>query len=599
MDITVLLLLSAVNLVVGSKLILQKCCPERYAFNLTSGKCEVVKSDQFVNWIPDHFENADQKVVSKFQKLVPSLLEFDFKYGPCPEILQDVAAPVKIDANTNLIIFKGTNSISAFNKTYDQWCLDARLDASERQWVLLSCPCLHENCITQCCPNGHRLDVKKASRMSFDKMCEVKGSWWPQKNFNLKENSLKPWSFRSLSVNQYLDNCFLSVKKDYEKKRRPKFVINFEIDQVGTLKSKSYCLAEAKIQGEVRTVAMYCDRADVNGISFNKAIAISILASIGAFFTFLTLAVYVISRDLRKDINGLIIIAHCVCLFSAYLTMALRPLAWSQEAEICTLLGTFSHFFFMSSFLWLNVRAIVIYATFRSLDSMLSVKSGSFLLYAIYALGVPALITAFMAWAQFTEEYNLPSWVVWPGFNEASCWFKSSLGRGLYFSLPLGIALLINLFLLIKTVVQIQTYQRENRTILNNASRIKGNIRFDAENFKHFATFSLLLCLSYIPEVISWFSYGFSVYYFASIVAITLRAFLLFVIFCFRRKVWLSLQRQYPSLEKISFLRCCKRKNSSEQIMLKLVELENKSSVTDSTNLDESKDGSSNPGGAT
>ncbi|XP_059470728.1 G-protein coupled receptor Mth-like [Neocloeon triangulifer] len=590
-----LILFAAIHLAQCSKLILQKCCPKSFAYNFTSKKCEAFKDKSFYDWIPVQLKR--QQLISQFKKLSPSLREFDFKYEPCAAFMANVSSPVKIDPTANLKLAPGANSIFAINQTYQQWCLDAVLSEKSRQWVLLSCPCLHEVCIARCCYSEHRLHIKKATGKSFLKICEDEGSSWsPETATDLKmnRNALKPWFFRSLTIYEYLENCFIGVRKDYGKTRRPKLVTNFEIDEVGTLKSKkytanrwSYCIAEAKVQGEFRSVAMYCDRSEFN-ISFDDAITQSLLAAIGAFFTLLTLVIHAISHDLRQGIKGLSLIAHCACMLGAYLTMAFRPLAWSQQTEACTILGTFTHFFLLSSFFWLNVRAIIIHATFRSWDSMLSglsLQNRSFPFYAIYALGVPALISAFMAWAQFTDDNNLPWWVVWPDMDEASCWFRSSLGRALYFSLPMGIVLTTNIYLFITTVIKIRSFKKQNQVVLNaddsQRSNVKENIKFDMEKLKLFAKLSLLMGLTYISEFMAWFNYAFSFYWYASNVAIALRAILIFVVFCCKRKVWISLMRQYPWLEKLLPTSCCRKQQPDVQPH----KFENKESSTASSKL--------------
>ncbi|XP_059470826.1 G-protein coupled receptor Mth-like [Neocloeon triangulifer] len=585
----ILLLTYLVGLSASSEILLQKCCPEKYAYNMKSDQCEKVEGEKFYDWIPDQLKSSKQ---SQFIRMLPFLEEFDLKYGPCPEILQDVARPVKIDRNTDIKLSK--NSIVVSNQTFQQWCLDAVLGQSSRQWVLLSCPCLHENCITRCCPHGKRLHIERAVKESFGEICEDEGSSWSPEiaeDLEINENTLKPTIFRNLSLEEYL-MCFRVVRKNYEKTKHPKLLTDFEIDEFGTLKSYrftanrwSYCLAEARVEGELMSVAMYCDRADYNRISKKDSLVISFLGAVGAFFTLITLIIHLIVKDLRHDISGQIIIAHCICLFSGYLIMAFRPLAWSQKFNLCTILGTFSYFFFMSSYFWLNVRAIIIYSKFKSLDSMLSksFRNHTFPLCALYALGSPVLITAFMAWAQFTDDMKLPWWVVWPGIDEASCWFRSPLGRGLYFSLPMGIALLINIFLFIKTVTRIRSFRKDNQLVLNekgsNRNNLKEIFKLDTKNLKHFGMFLLLLCVTYFPEFIAWFDNEYSFFYFLSIFVLTLRAVLLFVIFCCRRKVWLSARRQYRSLGQLaSWTRECFRKEKAKGL--------NKSTLTDSTNLE-------------
>jgi hypothetical protein len=98
--------------------------------------------------------------------VIPTLDEFDFEYGPCPRLLEKVLDPIFVNASTSLMLHQDPKaSLSVDGRTMGQWCLDAALGQTNylfsRQWVLMSCPCLHETCIARCCYDGYRLDVKK------------------------------------------------------------------------------------------------------------------------------------------------------------------------------------------------------------------------------------------------------------------------------------------------------------------------------------------------------------------------------------------------------------------------------------------------------
>ncbi|XP_065348703.1 G-protein coupled receptor Mth-like [Cloeon dipterum] len=566
-----------------------KCCPAQFTFNVQTEKCEAVAKNLVVDWIPDQVKNQQLFLNKKYVTSVPTLEEFDVRFDPCPGFLYNVERPFYIKPSTPVTLKpKGETSLYANDKNYEQWCFDAvsGLKKPERQWVLLACPCLHEICVSRCCHEGNRLHINKASARSFLGICsnETNTAWNPYKaeDLDLSKNNVKPFFFRYFTIYEFTSSCFHSVHKNYGKTRRPKQIEKFKIDSRGILTSSkytasrwNYCLGEADVKGKPKTVAMYCDPSEFV-VSFDEAYTQSVLAGIGAAFTLFTLVIHVAVKDLRQGIKGLSLIAHCACMLGAYLTMAFRPLAWADDGNTCTILGVFTHFFLLSAFYWLNVRAIIIYATFRSWNSMLSglsLSTSSFPLYALYALGVPALVSGFMAWVQFASEDDLPYWIVWPDLDEAACWFRSPVGRAVYFSLPMGIVLTLNIIMFVITLAKIISFRKENASILkteNSANKAKESLKFDMERLKLFAKLSLLMGLTYISEFVSWVNYLFAYYWYASNVAIALRAVLVFIVFCCKRKVWISMKQQYPVVKTIHSrilrfsaamkLLCCQRR---------------------------------------
>ncbi|XP_065341151.1 G-protein coupled receptor Mth-like [Cloeon dipterum] len=603
-----LLFLFAVQIFYGVKsnqLILQKCCPQQFAFDRQTEKCEYAGNNLGLDWIPNQVKK--QKILNNraFRLSVPLLEEFDFRFSPCPYFLEGNKKPFYVSSST-YVQLQPIQSASLFanNQSYDQWCFEkvrGKQNLGE-QWVVLSCTCLHEICIPRCCKGGHVHSNKhKASVMAFQNMCadEVASDWDPATaaDLALSKDNQKPWLIRAVTVEEYKVNCIHSGRNNYSITRRSKELRNFEIDAVGNLKSEryfanrwTYCLTEADVHGTIMTVALLCDTTEF-AISFDDAYTQSILAGVGAAFTLLTLFIHVMVKDLRHGIKGVSLIAHCACVLGAYLTMALRPLVWADESDACTLLGVFTHFFLLSAFYWLNVRAIIIYATFRSWNSVLSglsMKTRSFPAYALYALGVPVFISGFMAWVQFTDEDDLPYWIVWPDLDEAACWFRSPLGRAVYFSLPMGIVLILNICLFVITLIKILAFKKENANILkskHSTNTIKESLQFDMEKMKLFAKLSLLMGLTYVSEFVSWINYISSYYWYASNVAIAFRAVLIFVVFCCNRKVWSSLGEQYPAAKRLygrtaSRFRSCKCCNKRKFQTQKLDEIESSSKLT-------------------
>ncbi|XP_065349631.1 uncharacterized protein LOC135945717 [Cloeon dipterum] len=568
----------------SGRLFVRKCCPAQFTFNFEKANCDPVAKDVVVDWIPDQVKNQQPLLNKTYITSVPTLEEFDIRFDPCPLFLYNVDKPLFNITPSTPVILKPQGGMSPYANDTNHWCFDvpSGLKKSERRWVLLSCSCLNEICVARCCHRGNRLHVNRASARSFTAMCsnETNTAWDPYeaKDLELSKNSVKPYVFRYFTIFEFISSCFHSVHKNYGKTRRPKQIETFKIDSRGILTSSkykasrwSYCIGEADVKGKPKTVAMYCDAGEFV-VSFDEAFTQSVLAGIGAAFTFLTLAIHVAVKDLRQGIKGLSLIAHCACMLGAYLTMAFRPLAWADDGNACTVLGVFTHFFLLSAFYWLNVRAIIIYATFRSWNSMLSglsLATRSFPFYALYALGVPALVSGFMAWVQFASEDDLPYWIAWPDLDEAACWFRSPVGRAVYFSLPMGIVLTINIVLFVITLAKIISFRKENASILktqDSTNTVKESLKFDIERLKLFAKLSLLMGLTYVSEFASWANYLFAYYWYASNVAIALRAVLVFIVFCCKRKVWISMKLQYPVVKTIHSrftamkLLCCKRR---------------------------------------
>uniref|UniRef100_A0A2H1W4J5 SFRICE_020326 n=1 Tax=Spodoptera frugiperda TaxID=7108 RepID=A0A2H1W4J5_SPOFR len=98
----------------------------------------------------------------------------------------------------------------------------------------------------------------------------------------------------------------------------------------------------------------------------NKYIMSSSCMLISCFFILLTVAVYGGLPELR-NLHGMVLIAHLLCLFVGFLilaTMQILILLGEMTQDMCLVLTFFVYFFLLAAFFWLNVMCYDIRWTF-------------------------------------------------------------------------------------------------------------------------------------------------------------------------------------------------------------------------------------------
>lgn len=126
----------------------------------------------------------------------------------------------------------------------------------------------------------------------------------------------------------------------------------------------------------------------------------SILQGISFIFLLLTLIVYV-CLPVLQNLHGKTLMSHVASLMLGYLCLCVSP--WLKDVKentvFCSASGFLLLFSFLSAFSWLNVMCFDIWRTFGRFQGTFTRDRNHgkrFLLYCLYAWGLPMFITVLM-----------------------------------------------------------------------------------------------------------------------------------------------------------------------------------------------------------
>ncbi|XP_063702593.1 probable G-protein coupled receptor Mth-like 1 [Culicoides brevitarsis] len=146
---------------------------------------------------------------------------------------------------------------------------------------------------------------------------------------------------------------------------------------------------------------------------------------------------------------------YIACLLVGEILLAATQLMKSGTGGWgCFTMAICMHFFFLAAFFWLNTMCFNIWWTFRDLrPTSMERRQENFRLhlYNIYAWGFPTIITGIGLILDSLKANN----VIRPHFAEQKCWFSGESEIFVYFFLPIGILLCINLLLFAITTRQL------------------------------------------------------------------------------------------------------------------------------------------------
>ena len=184
--------------------------------------------------------------------------------------------------------------------------------------------------------------------------------------------------------------------------------------------------------------------AQVQMFKYNKIQAI--ISFIGQIISLTALAVnfltYMLFPSLR-NLPGKCIMSLVLALFVAHLLFVVG-IGQTGNQWVCIAVSMVMHYCFLASFFWMNVLAFELWQTFSKIEVRHNKKgTKKFLFYAFYGWVSPALIVAIGATGDVL--YTHSQFV--PGYGKGVCWLTNGSGLLLFFALPVGILLLLNLLL--------------------------------------------------------------------------------------------------------------------------------------------------------
>ena len=172
----------------------------------------------------------------------------------------------------------------------------------------------------------------------------------------------------------------------------------------------------------------------------------AIVSFIGQVISLTALAVnfltYMLFPSLR-NLPGKCIMNLVLALFVAHL-LFIVGVGQTGDRKVCMAVAMVMHYCFLASFFWMNGLAFELWRTFTRIEVRHNQKgTKKFLFYAFYSWLSPALIVAIGATGDVL--YTHSQFV--PGYGKGVCWLTNGSGLLLFFALPMGILLLLNLLL--------------------------------------------------------------------------------------------------------------------------------------------------------
>ncbi|XP_074038175.1 G-protein coupled receptor Mth2-like isoform X2 [Leptinotarsa decemlineata] len=265
-------------------------------------------------------------------------------------------------------------------------------------------------------------------------------------------------------------------------------------------------------------------------------------------FLLATFLVYALLPD-NHNLHRKALMSYVVSLFMAYLALAIVNLTADIPTVSCHILGYSILYFFMASFIWMNVMCIDMWLAFRGLrvfgDGKLS-EEKRYLFYNVYAWVFPILdvLLVFIINTYGDEELS-----IYPGISDNLCFVESGLPSFLYLYLPMTVLMLVNCTLFILTGIKIYEAKKETRVLKHTDSK-KHLHETNKQQFKIYIKLFFAMGINWMAELISFAVRQLceecprSASYLTDFINSIYGVFIFFI-FVFKKNTWRSLKKRY------------------------------------------------------
>ncbi|XP_039302642.1 G-protein coupled receptor Mth2 [Solenopsis invicta] len=266
-------------------------------------------------------------------------------------------------------------------------------------------------------------------------------------------------------------------------------------------------------------------------------------------FLLVTFVVYSILSELQ-NMHGYTLRAHIASLFIAYVItfcgQQVSELQYADDEISCITLAYILNFFFLSTFFWLNVTFFDIWWKFRGLRSyQTSIKQEKkkFVIYSIYAWGIPLILNIICAIADNVVE--IPKDWKPQICKERIFWFGGNLAKTIYLYVPMSTTIISNICFLIATALSIKYQNVHTAKQLRPHSESKCHNK-NKQRFKMYLKLFIVMGISWIIEILAWLinSIPSYVWYIPNILN-SLQGLIIFIIFVCTNKIKQQLLKRY------------------------------------------------------
>ncbi|XP_075161141.1 G-protein coupled receptor Mth2-like [Haematobia irritans] len=303
----------------------------------------------------------------------------------------------------------------------------------------------------------------------------------------------------------------------------------------------SYCLTPYRYNGTHQNVLVPLSCPKKNEITTSLEFH-SYASLVAVLFLIPTVLVYLWLKELRENMRGKLLICYLFSLIMSYSILSYINLSEGVIGDkMCCTLGFICYFFFIAAFLWLNVLCFDIWINFKqNRVANYSKKRGlRFLWYSLYAWGTAIALTVLAMMCQWSnyisERYK-------PGIGDDFCWLDTyKWSAAIYFYLPNLIIMLCSIATFLHLVLKIYR-------VRTDVAKLTQKEQFFKENALVIFRIFLILGISWILDILSYFLRDFDSFDFLSILSdlrSALQGILIFILFVLKRNVLESLKKSF------------------------------------------------------
>ncbi|KAJ2949206.1 hypothetical protein O0L34_g6152 [Tuta absoluta] len=426
--------------------------------------------------------------------------------------------------------------------------------SEEGQDVRYGCPCIGRICLWKCCGDGEMLVKKDCAASNASEVNPFKPPVY--KGRDLTEVDATQHFFYLHNVKQCATKFIVDTDFGDEVMVQENATLYQIISgQAQWHPPQTYCvdMRTTNVTVGSRLVALVCHPETIDDPpSLYIGYAIGLLLSVP--FLLATFIVYAFIPELR-NLHGMCLMAYCAGLIVAYPLLAYLKL---QIGDInvspsgCLGIAFVVYYSFQTSFFWLNVMCFDIWRTFSGYHRGTSSKRRDqkrFLLYGLYAWGVPLLLTAVTAFMQFND--SLPEGIIRPGFGNQRCWFEDWHSDLVYFFAPVLILVVCNVVLFVITAHRIRSIRQETAILKSSESSRSDKINRDKERYALYLKLFVVMGVNWSVEVISFAAGGTNWYWVVVDLSNIALGIFIFFIFVWKNKVRNLIRKKISKLRGI------------------------------------------------
>ncbi|XP_022834101.1 probable G-protein coupled receptor Mth-like 3 isoform X10 [Spodoptera litura] len=406
------------------------------------------------------------------------------------------------------------------------------------------CLCQTKDCFRKCCPYGQVFHQKNCTNMSDKDLLKNYGigTFYMadfRKHVDVKENF--DLLYGRPCEGMYLEDSPWYVQQD------GKLYVKIDTSvKVLIYDASKYCIDTFVSDTEephLNALICFVPKPEHNNYTMSSSCML-----ISCFFILLTVAVYAWLPELR-NLHGMVLMAYLLSFFVGFLflaTMQILILLKEISEDICIVLTFIIYFSLLAAFFWLNVMCYDIWWTFSGKRA--HGRSGSqnkrFLCYAIYAFGVPTILTIVMAALEFS---NIPLHPLLPKLRLQGCFLYGN-SKLLYLYGPIVILCVANLIFFALTAFKIAKIKKETKMLRDKESSTHDQDRKDTQRFTLYVKLFTVMGINWILEVVSSFYPEADVFWQFSDAYNVLVGLIIFIIFVCKKKTWRMIKKRFVTL---------------------------------------------------